>query len=476
MISHAEPLPSPVQRVETQRWYVLAVFSTVSALNNVVWITFSSVSPSVAAEYYGIHRRELNQLLNYGPLLFLLVAPFTSWLLTRPSGMRYTVLLGAFLVFAGSIVRIVPTWAFTEHNRCAGEGRWLLHLGQILNALSGPLVISPVSRLSALWFPAEQRAGATAIAQVANGFGSAVSWFLGPWLASTASGMPHLLYVIAVLTGLPFVAAVIHFPDRPAVPPTAVPTSSIRSQVPTVVELNAPLLLSASHADSHPSARGEPATTSLAFREGLRQACMNRSFLLLVAAFGMCGVQQAWVAQLQTLLQGVLGAKAIGVLAVVEALACTLCGVACGFIADSKFRRRFKLLIVLALTICTLASIHFMLSLSSPFSSRPIFPTNAQMIGVSILIIGSTLGTAMPLLFELSAELTYPVPEGTSAGVMLWVFNMGCFVLLLVSSYMSVAWINVIWTLTLIMTTLLMCAVDEQYRRSDAEDQIRGTI
>eukprot|EP00854_Cymbomonas_tetramitiformis_P005962 gene5962-7167_t len=408
MISHAEPLPSPVQRVETQRWYVLAVFSTVSALNNVVWITFSSVSPSVAAEYYGIHRRELNQLLNYGPLLFLLVAPFTSWLLTRPSGMRYTVLLGAFLVFAGSIVRIVPTWAFTEHNRCAGEGRWLLHLGQILNALSGPLVISPVSRLSALWFPAEQRAGATAIAQVANGFGSAVSWFLGPWLASTASG--------------------------------------------------------------------EPATTSLAFREGLRQACMNRSFLLLVAAFGMCGVQQAWVAQLQTLLQGVLGAKAIGVLAVVEALACTLCGVACGFIADSKFRRRFKLLIVLALTICTLASIHFMLSLSSPFSSRPIFPTNAQMIGVSILIIGSTLGTAMPLLFELSAELTYPVPEGTSAGVMLWVFNMGCFVLLLVSSYMSVAWINVIWTLTLIMTTLLMCAVDEQYRRSDAEDQIRGTI
>ena len=55
----------------------------------------------------------------------------------------------------------------------------LIHTGQFLNGLAGPIAMGAPPALSAEWFPPEQRTTATAIATVSNVFGLAVSFLLG---------------------------------------------------------------------------------------------------------------------------------------------------------------------------------------------------------------------------------------------------------------------------------------------------------
>ena len=55
----------------------------------------------------------------------------------------------------------------------------LTHVSFFLTALAGPLAIVPGPVISALWFPANQRATATAIAVSAFYVGNACNFLLG---------------------------------------------------------------------------------------------------------------------------------------------------------------------------------------------------------------------------------------------------------------------------------------------------------
>ena len=55
----------------------------------------------------------------------------------------------------------------------------LIHVGQFLNGLAGPIAMGAPPAISAEWFPPEQRTTATAISSVANTMGNAVSFLLG---------------------------------------------------------------------------------------------------------------------------------------------------------------------------------------------------------------------------------------------------------------------------------------------------------
>jgi FLVCR family MFS transporter len=54
----------------------------------------------------------------------------------------------------------------------------------ILNGLAGPVVMSAPSVISAVWFPPEQRTFATGVTAMANYYGLALSFILGPLMVS----------------------------------------------------------------------------------------------------------------------------------------------------------------------------------------------------------------------------------------------------------------------------------------------------
>jgi hypothetical protein len=103
--------------------------------------------------YYHVSDGEIDQLLNWGPITFVLAVPFVSFLLTRRDGLQRAMRLAAVLTFTGCAIRIVPCFLLASTRRDHWWARLPLHVGQILNGIAGPVLIAAPSRLSAVWFP-----------------------------------------------------------------------------------------------------------------------------------------------------------------------------------------------------------------------------------------------------------------------------------------------------------------------------------
>ena len=56
----------------------------------------------------------------------------------------------------------------------------LIHIGQFLNGLGGPIAMGGPPLISATWFPVHQRTTATALMVVIAGFGLALSFIIAP--------------------------------------------------------------------------------------------------------------------------------------------------------------------------------------------------------------------------------------------------------------------------------------------------------
>jgi FLVCR family MFS transporter len=182
-----------------------------------VWFTYSS-EPTAFQEYFGIDTRQVDLLLNWGPIFFVPVSPLVSWLLASHNGIRRTMLVGTSLMTAGALLRLVPCF-LAAHSRRSWLGHAFLHAGQILNACAGPTAMNPVSLLSATWFPERERTTATAVAFLANGAGVSVGFLLGPAVVRSAATAPNLFYIEAGIALLPLVLIVLYFPNKPPVPP-----------------------------------------------------------------------------------------------------------------------------------------------------------------------------------------------------------------------------------------------------------------
>jgi nitrate/nitrite transporter NarK len=170
---------APTKKLDPRRWYVLAVFVMLTTNQCLVWFTFSSASTPGVPEYYGFGDGTIDLLLNWGPIVGILVQPFATSLLSQPNGLRRTMRLVAVLTFGCCAVRLVPSLLTAKQRRSVGA-HWVLHAAQALNAAAGPLIMGSCSHLSATWFPPEQRATATAVAYCGGNIGATLGFALGP--------------------------------------------------------------------------------------------------------------------------------------------------------------------------------------------------------------------------------------------------------------------------------------------------------
>ena len=258
-----------------------------------------------------------------------------------------------------------------------GQHIWMLHVGQILNAIGGAFLFSTPSRLSALWFPGEQRTLATAIGSQANSLGSCLGFLVGPLVVQVAAQLPVLLYAEAAVALAVLLCALIHFPREPPSPPSA----------------------SAAALEAQPS--------TVAFLRSLLSVMRNWSFALLVVAGGVqSGMFVAWSGVVPQILGTMYFTPQLcGYLVFGSNMAGIAAGVLISRIADTVLRRRFKAILIVFFVASVAVIVWATLSL--PFLDRaPVIPVNAAAIGAMIVLVGLFLNASQPLFYELGAELT----------------------------------------------------------------------
>ena len=342
-------------RVYRYRWIVLAAFMMVITANQLLWISFAPIT-GVAAKFYGASDLAIGLLSMVFMIVFIVFSIPASWVIDT-YGIRVGVGIGAALTGVFGLVRGLFAVNYTA-----------VLIAQIGVAVGQPFVLNAITKVAGRWFPLRERATAAGMGSLAIYLGILIGLALTPQLV-THTSIPTMLRTYGIVS---IAVAVLFF-------------ILIRERPPTPVG---------------------PEERSLVFA-GFKQLFHSREFLILLVLFFIglgafnavttwiedivrprgFSIDQAGLAGGLMVLGGVLGAIIIPPI-------------------SDRLRRRIPF-IVLALA----GAIPGLIGIT--------FATTYWLLLASAFVLGMFLLSSGPLGFQYAAELTYPVPEGTSNGLLL---------------------------------------------------------
>ncbi|XP_074652677.1 solute carrier family 49 member 4 homolog isoform X2 [Tubulanus polymorphus] len=336
--------------------------------------------------------------------------------------------------------------------------RLALNIGQLLNGLTLSFGQIAPALVSSVWFPVNQRTTATAISSMCNPLGAALQSILGPYIVSEfnlthpAHWSKHsnrtdaeikkqfdeimiVLYIhMAAGTAL-FLASLIYFPNKPPMPPS----------------------LSAS-------------MDSIPFKEAIKSLIRHRQYWLFVVASQVpMGVYIGWYAMLEVNLK-TLGIKQteVGMMMFLNVIFGNILGVGVGAIADTYFKGHFKSIMVVGNSFGAVMVVWFTLQCAGYI---PVYYTTVY---ISVIMLGVFLMSTMPLIYEVTCELSHPVNEGVSMIIPIVGLNVIALLFLLIPAIpglnLGTMWMNWLFMASTVLSPvmLLLCKVDYKRLRIDS--------
>jgi cyanate permease len=352
------------------RWVVLLAFMAVIFVNQMLWITFASIT-GPAARFYGVSDLAIAFLSLSFMLVYIVVSIPASWVIDT-YGIRVGVGIGAVLTGVFGLMRGLLAADYTT-----------VLIAQIGIAVGQPFLLNAITKVAARWFPLEDRGTASGLGTLSMYGGQVTALALTPLLL-LAIGLPSTLLIYGVI----------------AVAGAAVFLIFVREHPPT------------------PASPAGDEVRSLVF-DGMRQTLRNRDFRLTMVIFfiglGVFNGVTTWIEDIvrprgfsitQAGLTGALmvGAGVFGAL-ILPAL-------------SDRYRRRVPF-IVLAVS----ASIVGLIGIT--------FAMRYGVLLAGAAIMGFFLLAAGPIGFQYGAEVAYPAPEGTTTGLLLLVGQVSGIIFIL---------------------------------------------
>lgn len=343
-------------RVYGYRWVVLAAFMGVNLTIQVLWISYAPVS-SLAQSYYGVSAAAIGALAMSFMVAYLPVSFLASHLIAQ-RGLRFASGLGALLAGVAGVTRglVGPHFA-------------LALLATAGAAIAQPFLLNAWTTLSSQWFPRSQRATAVSLITLANLVGAGIGMAVTPTLVDSMSiSAVQLTYGgCALVAGIVFVLVA---RDHPPTPP----------------DLGA----------------GTIPTATLV---GVRQALRVRPFVtFLVIAFVVMGVFNG----LSTWVEEIVRPRGFSSVDAGNLGALLLLGGVVGAVVMSALSDRYQRRV----PFMTLA-----LVVAAPALLWVTFAGSVATLDAAALLLGFFMTSAFPVGMQYAAEITAPIPEGTSNGL-----------------------------------------------------------
>uniref|UniRef100_A0A671F225 Solute carrier family 49 member 3 n=1 Tax=Rhinolophus ferrumequinum TaxID=59479 RepID=A0A671F225_RHIFE len=410
-------------RAYARRWVFLLVLSLLSCSNATLWLSFAPVADTIA-QHFLLSIEQINWL----SLVFFVVSipsgVVAIWFLDS-IGLRWATVLGAWLNFAGSVLRALPSTAFGTQAPFA-----FLMGGQSLCALAQTLVVFSPAKLAAVWFPEHQRATANMIGTMCE---LGLRWAVASSLVQ-ASGASALLEGGGLRLwrgprhghGGADVSPFIHAANPLGILVANVLSPALVKKEQGILLMLGTYIIPAALAcllattclwDSvppTPPSAGAAHSTSEKFLDGLKLLVRNKAYVILAVCFGGgVGIFSSFLALLEQVLcvygysnefAGLCGALFIA-FGILGALVLSL------YVDRTKhFTEAFKVGFCLTSVVCVA------------------FALVSQLQGQTLALaaICSLFGffgfSVAPVAMELAVESSFPVGEGAAAGL---VFVLG---------------------------------------------------
>jgi MFS family permease len=384
-------------KVYSYRWIVLLAFMFVVAVNQLLWITFASITGD-AAKFYGVSDLSIGLLSMSFMIVYILVSIPASWVIDT-YGLRVAVGFGAVLTGIFGLMRGLVATNYT-----------LVLVAQIGIAIGQPFILNAVTTVAARWFPVRERATASGMGSLAIFLGILVGLVLTPYLAiHVGIGNTLMTYgIIAVVSAVLFFGFAKEHPPTPPCPPGM----EVRSLV----------------------------------LDGLKQTFRERNFILLMIIFFVClGMFNAVTTWIEDILRprGFSSTQA-GITGGLMIAGGILGALVLPSLSD-RFRKR-KPFIIAAILGATVGLIGVT------------YVTVYWLLLVVAFVMGFFLLSAAPIGFQYGAEVTYPTPEGTSNGLLLLMGQIsGIVFIFAMDSFKSPATGSMTTSLVVLVVLLFLC-------------------
>lgn len=343
------------------RWVVLSVYILITVIIEIQWLAFASIS-SVAQDYYQSTALGIDFLSMVYMLVFLVMSIPASFVLDT-YGLRKGLIVGAVL-----------TGVFGVLKAMAAENLLMVTIAQTGLAFAQPFILNAVTKMGAKWFPVQERATVAGLGSLAQYLGIIIALALTPVIineqAAEGYGIPRMLWIYGILSVAGAVTVLVFMKEEPDVSPS-----------------------------------GDKFSTRIHPLEGIKVIFKNRDMQwLLVLFFIGLGIFNAVSTCIDQICDG-LSVEETGMVGGVMLVGGVVGAVILPFMSDQ--RRKRKPFIVL----CMVMMLPGLLGLTFFSSFVPML--------ISAFVFGFFIMSAGPIGFQYGAEVSNPVPESTSQGLIL---------------------------------------------------------
>ena len=340
------------------RWVVLLAYMLIVAVNQLLWITFAAIT-SDSSHYYGVSDLQIGMLSMCFMLVFIVVSIPASWMIDT-YGIRVGVGIGAVLTGIFGLLRGM-----------VGTSYDLLLLAQIGIAVGQPFLINAITKLAARWFPVNERATASGLGTLAMYLGVLIGLLLTPYLEKVM-GMNQMLYVYGLVALVSAILFILLVKEHPRTPVAAINIDE------KALVLN-----------------------------GMKELFRNKNFYYLLLIFfvglGVFNCVTTWIEDI--LKPRGFSSDQAGLIGGMMIIGGILGALVMPMLSDHYKKRKPFIVLSLFGAIIGLAGITF--------------ATTYGMLLTSGAILGFFLLSAGPIGFQYAAEITHPISEVTSNGLVL---------------------------------------------------------
>jgi MFS family permease len=351
------------------RWIVLLLFMFVAIMTQINWITFAPIMNEVAS-YYNVGSDTILLLAASFMIIYIPVNFPACWLIEK-KGLKWGTGIGVMLTGIFGLLR-----AFT------GTNFLFLLLCQIMIAIGQPFVLNSFTKLAVNWFPEEEKVTATGLGTMALFIGIIIA-MIATYPLYEIFGIEFVLLIYGLLSLISMVLYLIFVRDRPLQPPNSY------------------------------------------FREksfqtkGMKSLFENRDFKLLIfLLFAGLGIFNALLSAIDDIFSrfspetGMIGAMII------------VGGIFGAVIISSLSDKLGKRVIFLNVALIVSTPLVLLLGLTGA--------GDFTLTLILAFIFGFILVPALPIGLTYAAEITHPVPEESSNGVLMMFGQLGGIIFLII--------------------------------------------
>ncbi|CEF67611.1 Major facilitator superfamily and Major facilitator superfamily domain, general substrate transporter and Major facilitator superfamily domain-containing protein [Strongyloides ratti] len=357
------------------RFLILIIFVLLSSSNAFQWI-FYSIITDIISNYYNVDAGLVNWLsMIYMVAYMVLVFP-GSWFLDK-YGLRKSVLIGA----AGNAFG-----AFIKCFSASPDLFWLTFIGQTISASSQVFILGIPPRLASVWFGAKEVSTACGVGVFGNQLGIAAGFLLPPYIIHIGTDEivgKHLFdcFLASFILNITVLILVFFiFQEEP------------------------------SHSPSIAQAHAKISEVNVGYITEIKKCFHDNSFILLLICYGLnTGVFYA----ISTLLQQIMlpyykgSQKEIGTIGLVLVVAGMVGSLITGFLLD-KFQK-YKETTLAVYIFSFIGTVLFAISLGN---------ISIKIIGGVAFFLGFFMTGYLAIGFEYAAEITYPIAEHSTSGLL----------------------------------------------------------